>query len=163
MQSDLSFVYVIYIATTPENLWLALTNGEFTRQYWYGRRIQSEWRVGAPLTLRVDGTLDLSGTVLECDPPYRLAFTFLPESNEEFRAEGTSRVVLDLEQQGSVVKFTLTHDQFLQDGQVFRAIQVGWPLILSSLKSLLETGRALAITAQPPEADPTGGTLRAAG
>jgi uncharacterized protein YndB with AHSA1/START domain len=137
------FVYVTYIATTPEKLWKALTGEEFTQKYWGGRRIQSDWQVGSPVKhIKDDGDSDWEGEVLESDPPHRLSYTFQsPGSNEEH----PSCVVFELEPNGSTVKLTLTHDNL--DAQGFMAISRGWSAILSSLKSLLETGEPLVFAA----------------
>jgi uncharacterized protein YndB with AHSA1/START domain len=135
------FVYVSYIATTPEKLWAALTSGEFTKQYWYGRRIQSTWSVGAAVTF-FDGDSDVvtdAGVVIECDPPRRLVYTFRPEFSEEARGMGFSRVAFSLEPHPGMVKLTLVHDE-LPDEEAARAFREGWAPILSSLKTFLETG-----------------------
>src|SRR3954453_4273603 len=108
------FVYVTYIATTPERLWSALTEGEFTKAYWYDRRIESQWTVGAPIAF-FDGdsqTVTDSGIVLASDPPRHLAYTFRNEFNPEAREQGYSRVRFTLEpQQEGTVKLTLVHDE----------------------------------------------------
>lgn len=148
------FVYVAYIATTPEKLWAALTQGEFTKAYWYGRRIESNWSVGAPVNF-FDRDTDVhtdGGVVLEYDPPRRLVYTFRPEP-EEMRRLGMSeaqiaryssysRVSFTIEPHEGVVKLTLVHDQ-LPDEQAARDFREGWAPILSSLKTLLETGKPL--------------------
>ncbi|NJO40281.1 MAG: ATPase [Cyanobacteria bacterium CRU_2_1] len=133
-QDKPQFVYVTYIATTPEQLWDALTSEAFTQQYWGGRRIQSDWRVGSPVEpVEDDGDSDWEGEVLESDPPHRLSYTFQsPGSN----AAHPTRVVFDLQPIGSTVKLTLTHDDL--DTKGFMAISQGWSASLSSLKSLLE-------------------------
>jgi uncharacterized protein YndB with AHSA1/START domain len=139
-----TFVYVTFINTTPEKLWAALTSGEFTKRYWYGRRVESDWRVGSPVTFWVDDGLDVSGEVLESDPPRRLSFTWRSLCDDEMRRERPSRVTFEIESAGSVVKLTLTHDDFEPDSKVYPAICSGWPRIVSSLKTLLETGRPLS-------------------
>ncbi len=149
------FVYVNYIATTPEKLWRALTSGEFTSQYFAGRRIESEWRRGSSVRmLKEDGTVDWRGEVLEVDPPKLLSYTFdvLDDPNkrdhtgkrvELSRRERPSRVRFEIEQFMDQVKLTLTHDGFEPDGKLFEGISRGWPAILSGLKSLLESGKVL--------------------
>src|SRR5262245_51330997 len=139
------FVYVMYIGTTAEKLWSALTQGKFTKQYWYDRRIESDWRVGSPVRF-YDGDSDTvtdSGEVLECDPPRRLAYTFRSEFNAEARAMGESRVSFTLEPQEEMVKLTLVHDR-LPSEQMAAEFREGWAPILSSLKTFLETGRPMA-------------------
>jgi uncharacterized protein YndB with AHSA1/START domain len=138
------FVYVSYIATTPEKLWRALTSGEFTRQYWGGRRIQSDWQIGSAVKhVREDGGIDWDGQVLVAEPPRRLSYTFHMQISEEHRAERPSRVTFELEPLGSVVKLVLTHEELEQAKATSGTTQHGWPAILSSLKSLLETGKPL--------------------
>jgi uncharacterized protein YndB with AHSA1/START domain len=139
------FVYVTYIATTPEKLWAALTRGEFTKAYWYGRRIESDWTVGSPVRF-FDGDSDVltdSGVVLECDPPRRLVYTFRVEFDPEAREKGHSRVSFTLEpHEEGIVKLKLVHDE-LPDEQAARDFLEGWSPILSSLKTFLETGKPL--------------------
>ncbi len=138
------FIYVSYIATTPEKLWAALTKGEFTRQYWYNRRIESQWAVGSSVSFFDGDTTDLtdSGTVLECDPPRRLAYTFRTEFDPEARKQGYSRVTFSIEPYQGLVKLTLVHDQ-LPSEELANAFREGWAPILSSLKTFLESGKPL--------------------
>jgi uncharacterized protein YndB with AHSA1/START domain len=138
------FVYVTYIATTPEKLWAALTSGDFTRSYWYDRRIESAWKVGAPVRF-YDGdssTVTDSGEVLEVDPPRHLVYTFRPEFSKEAQAMGYSRVSFTIEPQEGMVKLTLLHDD-LPDEETATGFREGWSPILSSLKTVLETGKPL--------------------
>jgi uncharacterized protein YndB with AHSA1/START domain len=139
------FVYVTYIETTPEKLFQALTDSEFSKQYWFGTSLRSGWTVGAPFALVVDGRVTDTGTVLEFDPPRRLAYTFHHELNDAARKERPSRVTFVLEPYGKLVKLTLTHDDFAPDSVVIDGISKGWPAILASLKSLLERGEPLVI------------------
>lgn len=154
------FVYVTYIATTPEKLWQALTDPEFTRQYWSGRCLESDWRPGSRFVNWCDaahGDLDFAGTVLESDPPRRLVYTFGEQWGEWVRGsvhkevvnEPPSRVTYTLEPAGTpespVVKLTVIHDELDERGQTFKSISNGWPAILSNLKSLLEVGHSLEI------------------
>ncbi|MFL5806935.1 MAG: SRPBCC family protein [Roseiflexaceae bacterium] len=138
------FVYVSYIATTPERLWAALTKGEFTKTYWYGRRIESQWTVGAPVAFFDGDSQDLtdSGVVLISDPPRQLVYTFRNEFDPAARQQGYSRVSFTLEPHEGVVKLTLVHDE-LPDEQTAIGFREGWSPILSSLKTFLETGKPL--------------------
>jgi uncharacterized protein YndB with AHSA1/START domain len=138
------FVYVTYIATTPDRLWAALTQGEFTTTYWYGRRIESQWTVGAPVAF-FDGdsqNLTDSGVVLECDPPKRLAYTFRNEFDAQAREQGYSRVSFTIEPREGMVKLTLVHDE-LPSEEAAEGFREGWAPILSSLKTFLESGKPL--------------------
>jgi uncharacterized protein YndB with AHSA1/START domain len=138
------FVYVTYIETTPEKLWHALTDGDFTERYWFGARLESDWKVGSRFAMVRDGTVGDAGEVLECDPPRRLSYTFVNLS-ERYRDERPARATFVLEPYGKLVKLTLTHEGFDQGSRMLPAISKGWPAILSSLKSILETGRPLEI------------------
>jgi len=142
-----SFVYVTYIATTPERLWAALTQPEFTERYMFGRRVESTWVQGAPVRYwGREGTVSDSGDVIECDPPRRLVITWRVEFDDALREEGYSTVTFELEPLGGEVKLTVIHDQLREGSGVEKGISMGWPKALSSLKSLLETGRPLAIS-----------------
>jgi uncharacterized protein YndB with AHSA1/START domain len=144
------FIYVSYIATTPERLWEALTRGEFTRLYWYDRRIESDWQTGSPVRF-FDGeseTLTDSGVVLESDAPRRLAYTFRNEFDPQASAQGYSRVTFTLEPRvEGMVKLTLVHDELASE-EMAAGFREGWAPILSSLKTYLETGRALPLLRQ---------------
>jgi len=142
-----SFVYVTYIATTIERLYQALTSAEFTERYMFGRRVESTWKVGAPVRyLGRDGKLSDSGEVLEADPPRRLVFTWRVEFDDALRREGYSKVTFELEPLGGEVKLTVVHDELREGSGVLKGISGGWPKALASLKSLLEAGRSLAIS-----------------
>jgi uncharacterized protein YndB with AHSA1/START domain len=136
------FVYVIYIASTTDKVFRALTDPKQSERYWFGYRVTSDWTVGAPFFLVKDGKAWDDGKVLEYDPPRRLSYTFHP-THDGLEGEAPSRVTFDLEEINSQVKLTMTHDEFEEGSQVFPKIQVGWPSILSSLKSMLETGKEL--------------------
>ena len=146
MSSDLTFVYVTYIATTPEKLWQALTDGSFTQAYWFDTRIESDWRVGSRVIFRRDNAISDSGEVLEYAPPRRLSYTWRVDFRKEFAGEKPSRVTFELEPMGGAVKLTVVHDDFEPDSKMFVAISGGWPLVLASLKSFLESGHALGPT-----------------
>ena len=136
------FVYVIYIASTPEKVFKALTDTDATAKFWFGNAVTSDWKVGSPVQFHREGKLSLSGQVLENDSPRRLSYTFTPQ-HEPHNGTETSRVVLDLEQQKDQVKLTVTHDDFAEGSKVFDSISNGWPLVLSSLKSYLEVNRVV--------------------
>ena len=139
------FVYTIYIETTPEKLWHALTSGDFTERYWFGIRLRSDWKAGSSFEMvRSDGTVTDAGKVIECDPPRRLAYTFVNIS-DTYKNEPPALATFVLEPYGNLVKLTLTHEGFVEGGKFFGAVSKGWPAILSSLKSILETGRPLEI------------------
>jgi uncharacterized protein YndB with AHSA1/START domain len=138
------FVYVIYIAATPEKVWKALLDGEMTRQYW-GRENVSDWKPGSKWEhRRFDDarTVDLVGKVVEFVPPRRLVLTRADPADAADVAKHT-RVAIDVETVGDMVRLTVTHDEFKPGSDMLRKIANGWPRVLSSLKSFLETGRPL--------------------
>jgi uncharacterized protein YndB with AHSA1/START domain len=136
------FVYVTYIETTAEKLWPALTDGDFTERYWFGHRVASDWKAGSPCGFTNQGKPSVEGEVLISDPPKRLAYTW-NLCSADARREQTSRVTFDLEPRGIAVKLTVTHDNLDEGGKILREISSGWPMVIASLKSLLETGHAL--------------------
>jgi uncharacterized protein YndB with AHSA1/START domain len=137
------FVYTTYIETTPEKLWHALTSGDFTERYWFGHRVASDWEIGSPYTFAKQGKNSIEGKVLAFEPPKRLAYSWDSCSPDEEQRERTSRVTFDLEPRGKVVKLTVTHDELDERGVTLRNISGGWPMVIASLKSLLETGHPL--------------------
>lgn len=137
-----AFVYVIYIRTTPENLWHALTDVEFIKQYHMGYTIESDWKVGSPWrTTSSDGSLSDSGEIIESVLQKRLVIHWRNERYPEFKAEGYSRCVYEIEPMGTSVKFTITHSIERPDSKFIAAVSGAWPLLVSNLKSLLETGK----------------------
>jgi uncharacterized protein YndB with AHSA1/START domain len=147
------FVYVTHIRTTADKLWEALTNPEFTRKYWFGCWQDSAWTAGSPWKLMFpDGRVADAGEVLQIDPPNRLVLKWRNEFLPELREEGFSQATFELEQTGDVVKLTVIHEIERKESQFIKAVSNGWPLILSSLKSLLETGEGLERTRTLPNA-----------
>ena len=138
------FIYISYIETTPEKLWEALTNSAFTERYWWGTRVVSDWKVGSAVALEWRGKVTDTGVIVEADPPRRLSYTW-SNTSEEFRNERPSRVTFALERYGKLVKLTLTHEDLDEGSKMLPSISKGWPAIMSSLKSLLESGQALDI------------------
>ena len=136
-----SFVYVTYIRSTPEKLWSALTTPEFMRQYWFDMHIESDWKAGSPWRLLFrDGRTADTGTVVEIEPPKRLVLEWRNEWKPEFKAEGAARCTMEIEPADAAVKLTITHSIERPHSKLIEAVSGGWPLILSNLKSLLETG-----------------------
>ena len=141
------FVYTTYIETSAEKLWHALTDGDFTERYWFGHRAASDWKVGSSYRFTHQTKPAHEGKVLISDPPRKLAYTW-DGCSDASKRERTSRVTFDIEPRGNVVKLTVTHDNLDEGGKTFRDISGGWPMVLASLKSILETGRVLTI--DPP-------------
>jgi uncharacterized protein YndB with AHSA1/START domain len=140
-----AFIYISYVETTPEKLWEALTNSEFTTRYWWDTQLISDWKVGSTIALVLKGKTTDVGEIVEADRPRRLAYTFHHILNERALKERPSRVTFVLEPFGNLVKLSLTHEGFAGDSVVYDGISKGWPAIMSSLKSLLETGKPLDI------------------
>jgi uncharacterized protein YndB with AHSA1/START domain len=155
------FVYVSYIKTTPELLYRALTERAFMERYW-GVVAESDWETGSAITWEKRGLRqsDPRQVVLEADPPRRLSYTWhamAPEwsrmcslSEEHARraaAEPLSHVTFELEPHGELVKLTVLHDHFEPDSVVAPTVSTGWPVVISSLKTLLETGDTLPAVA----------------
>jgi uncharacterized protein YndB with AHSA1/START domain len=141
-------VYITYIASTAETVWTALTNGESTKQYFFGRRIESDWKVGSKMTLWMpDGRVDTQGKVLKAERPRLLQYTWHVEWMEELRNLPSTLVTFRIDPLGEVVRLTLTHESFEEDPEVDETLwengRNGWAAILSGLKTLLETGRPL--------------------
>jgi uncharacterized protein YndB with AHSA1/START domain len=152
------FVYTTYIRTAPERLWQALTEPSFTRRWWQ-TTFETDWHAGSPMVWDNNGIIiaDPEQIVLESDPFRRLAYTwhtFTPEMRErlgdemyaKLSSERRSRVSFDIEPVGDMVKLTVVHDDFEPGSTAATMVRNGWPIFLSSLKTLLETGEALAST-----------------
>jgi uncharacterized protein YndB with AHSA1/START domain len=147
-----AIVYTIYIASTPEKVWRALTTAEFSRQYFSGLAVELETKVGGALVVRLpDGSVHISGEVIECVSPRKLAITWNVNWPALVEKLGPTLVSYEIEQAGDAVRLTLTqaHDRPIDD-DILSGGRAGWPAILCSLKSLLETGKALAIKMEPP-------------
>jgi uncharacterized protein YndB with AHSA1/START domain len=146
-------VYAIYIATTPEKVWEALTTAEFSRKYFFGFAVEAELKVGGAFIVRApDGSLHISGEVIECDRPRRLTITWNVNWPALVEKLGVTLVTYEIEPAGDAVRLTLTesHDRPIGD-DILSGGRQGWPAILSSLKSLLETGQPLTIKMAPPQ------------
>ena len=147
-----AIVYTIYIASTPEKVWQALTTAEFSRKYFSGLAVETELEVGGAFVVRApDGSVHISGEVVECDPPRRLTITWNVNWPALVEKLGVTLVTYEIERAGDAVRLTLTqaHDRPIGD-DILSGGRQGWPAILSSLKSLLETGEALVIKMEPP-------------
>lgn len=144
--SNEKFVYVTYIATTPQHVWEALLEGELTRQYWKHENV-SDWRTGSKWELVADDakrTVKCVGKVVKCIPNKCLVLTWAdPVDTADITKH--SRVAMDIETVGETVRLTVTHEELTPDMRL--KITNGWPRVLSSLKSFLETGRPLDTSA----------------
>jgi uncharacterized protein YndB with AHSA1/START domain len=145
-------VYTIYIAATPEAVWQALTSAEFSRKYFFGNSVEVDLKVGGAYIVRPpDGSVHISGEVVECDPPRKLTVTFNVNWPALVEKLGPTLVSYEIEPAGDAVRLTMTesHDRPISD-DILSGGRQGWPAILSSLKSLLETGKPLAVKMEPP-------------
>jgi uncharacterized protein YndB with AHSA1/START domain len=146
-------VYTIYIASTPEKVWQALTSAEFSRQYFSGFAVEAELKIGGAFIVRApDGSLHIEGEVIACDPPRKLTVTWNVNWPGLVEKLGPTLVTYEIEQAGDPVRLTMTeaHDRTLSE-DILEGGRQGWPAILSSLKSLLETGKPLAVKMAPPQ------------
>jgi uncharacterized protein YndB with AHSA1/START domain/DNA-binding transcriptional ArsR family regulator len=135
-------VFEIYIKTTPERLWEAITDGQMRAKYSFGLEVASDWQPGSRYELaHPRGGQMAEGENLEVDRPHRLVQSFTALWSDDVKSEGTSRVTWEIEPVGDSCRLTLTHDQLREDAN--SEIYGGWPMILSGLKTLLETGELL--------------------
>jgi len=148
-----TFVYVTYIVSTPEKVFEAITSPEIARQYWAHENV-SDWKPGSKWEhIRADAqrNVQLAGDVLECQPPKRLVLTWA-NATQYFDATKHSRVTFEVEPCEDMVRLTVTHENLEKGSGMERGISKGWPIVLSSLKSFLETGRAIDVFSRPTAA-----------
>ncbi len=146
-------VYVTYISATPEQVWEALTSSEFTRKYFWDRSIELEPKLGGNFALRLpDGTVNVLGKVIAWDPPRKFAVTWQVAWPVEFSKLPECRVTYEIAPAGEAVRLVMTesHSWNVPDA-ILSGGRMGWPAVLSGLKSLLETGKAPAIKMEPPK------------
>jgi uncharacterized protein YndB with AHSA1/START domain len=143
LESPMEKIYEIYIRTTPQRLWDAITDGETRSKYNFGARVTSDWTPGSHFEMGHPGAGVLlgEGENLEVDPPRRLVQSMIALWSDEVKSEGTSRVTWEIEPVGDSCRLTVTHDE-LREGANSQ-IYGGWPMILSGLKTWLETGELL--------------------
>jgi uncharacterized protein YndB with AHSA1/START domain len=142
-ETQMEKIYEIYIKTTPERLWKAITDPEMRSKYSFGNRISSDWTPGSryKATNPAGPGVLIEGENVEVEPPRRLVQTMRALWGDDVKSEGTSRVTWEIEPIGDSCRLTVTHDQ-LRDG-ANEELYGGWPMILSGLKTLLETGELL--------------------
>ena len=134
----------IYIRATPEVIWRAITETDFTLRYYYGNAVDTDWKPGSPYRMTMDGEPQIEGEIVEATPPRHLVQTFHAVWDEEVAADAASRVSWEIEDAvPGVCKVTVIHDGLVAGSSTLEQISVGWPFILSGLKTLLETGRGL--------------------
>ncbi|HVL42709.1 MAG TPA: SRPBCC family protein [Brevundimonas sp.] len=148
-----SFVYVTFIVSTPEKVFEALTRPDVTRRYW-GHENVSDWTPGSKWRHVRDNeekTVNIVGKVVESSPPARLVITWA-NASEEADPEAYSRVTFEIEPYDDMVRLTVSHDDLIVGSGMAAGVSKGWPIVLSSLKSLLETGQGLDVFAKPKAA-----------
>jgi uncharacterized protein YndB with AHSA1/START domain len=140
-------LYEVYIRTTPDRLWQALTDSDLTKKYFFGSTLQTDWRVGSPIAhLDPSGKTMLSGEIRALERPRKLAHTFKPTAKDASSAgDPPSLVTYEIPPLGEVCKLSVTHEHFAGETETSKGTQVGWPIVLSGLKTLLETNAPLAI------------------
>ena len=137
------FIYETYIRAPAENVWEALTNPEFTRQYFHATSVESTWQAGAPVRFLSETGTAVDGEVLDIVPGQLLSISWHVCYDPEAAKEAPSRVTFSIEAMNEQTKLRITHDRFPDASVVFDHISGGWPWIIASLKSLLETGEPL--------------------
>jgi uncharacterized protein YndB with AHSA1/START domain len=147
-----TLVYTIYIASTPDQVWQALTSAEFSRKYFFGNAVEVDLQVGGAFIVRTgDGSPHISGEVIECEPARKLTVTFNVNWPALIEKLGPTLVTYEIEAAGEAVRLTLTeaHDRPISE-EILSGGRQGWPAILSGLKSVLETGKSPVIKMAPP-------------
>ena len=138
-------VYEIFIRTTPERLWRAITDPADTRLYYFGTEVQSDWKTGSKLAYLDHGQVTLDCEIVEIDPAHRLVHSFAITYDPEAASDRPSRVTWEIEEMGDACRLTLVHDDFDGETKTYREVEHGWSQILSGLKTLIETGQPLAV------------------
>lgn len=148
-----SFVYVTYIKSTPDKVFEAITKPDIARRYW-GHENISDWKAGSDwqhVRANDQRTVELVGKVVEISPPNRLVITWA-NASQASDPDAFSRVRFEIDEYDEMVRLTVTHDELEAGGGMVKGISKGWPVVLSSLKSLLETGHGLDVFAKPKAA-----------
>ena len=138
-------VYEVYIRTTPERLWRAITDPAETRLYYYHSDVQSDWQPGSKMLYSSNGEVSLDCEIVDIEPGKKLVHTFRAVYDPEVAAEPATRVTWEIEQMGGACRLRITHDEFPSENRTFREVEFGWSHILSGLKTLIETGQPLEI------------------
>jgi uncharacterized protein YndB with AHSA1/START domain len=141
LEAEMEKVFEIYIRTTPERLWEAITDPAQRAKYNFGAAIDSEWQAGSAFEMKAGDFVLGEGEMVEVDPPRRLVQTMLAHFSPEAEAEGYSRIAWDIEPVGDSCRLTVTHDE-MREGACDQ-LYGGWPMILSGLKTWIETGELL--------------------
>jgi uncharacterized protein YndB with AHSA1/START domain len=136
-----TFIYMTCIRTTLEKLWSALTDVEFVKQYWFDVHCESQWTAGSSWKLvYADGRITDAGEIVEAEPPRRLVIRWQHQNKPELKAEGESNCTMELGSSGPAAKLSITHTIEREPSKFIMAVSAAWPMVISNLKSLLETG-----------------------
>lgn len=139
-----AFVSAIYIRATPEAIWRAITETDFTVRYYYGNAIESDWEPGSAFRMTLEGELQIEGEIVEIDPPRRLVQSWHGVWDEGMRADAPTRVTWEIEEtEPGVCRVTLLHDGLVAGSPTLEQVSGGWLYVLSGMKTLLETGTGL--------------------
>jgi uncharacterized protein YndB with AHSA1/START domain/DNA-binding transcriptional ArsR family regulator len=139
-----AFVSAVYIRATPEAVWRAITETDFTLRYYYGSAIETDWQAGSSYRMTIDGEVQIEGRIVDVDPPRRLVQSFHAIWDEGVAADAPTTVTWEIEDaMPGVCKVTVIHDGLVAGSSTLEQVAGGWPLILSGLKSVLETGKGL--------------------
>jgi uncharacterized protein YndB with AHSA1/START domain len=152
-KETISFVYVTYVLSTPEKVFEAITRPDVARRYW-GHENVSDWKPGSKwehVRANDERSVELVGKVVEISPPSRLVMTWANASQADDPGS-YSRVTFDIAEYEDMVRLTVTHDELEAGSRMENGMRRGWPIVLSSLKSFLETGRGLDVFAKPKAA-----------
>jgi uncharacterized protein YndB with AHSA1/START domain len=138
------FVTAVHIRATPEAIWRAMTETDFTMRYFYGSAIETDWQPGSAYRMTIDGELQIEGEIVEANPPRRLVQSWHAVWDPEIAADAPTRVTWEIEDaMPGVCKVTLVHSGLVAGSSTLEQVSDGWPFILSGLKTLLETGKSL--------------------
>jgi len=139
-----AFVAAVYIRATPEAIWRAITETDYTLRYYYGSAIETDWRPGSLYRMTIDGELQIEGQIVEANAPRRLVQTFHAVWDPEIAADAPTHATWEIEDaMPGVCKLTVIHDDLVAGSSTLQQVSGGWPFILSGLKTLLETGKGL--------------------
>lgn len=146
--SNTEFKYMTVIAASPEDVWQGLTSAEFTRQYWHGTDIRSDFQKGSPLEFTTpDGEVGVCGEILAADFPTRLSYTWKFMRDPAVKDDPASRVTFELEALDVGTRLTVIHDELAAGSMTAEMVSFGWPHVIAGLKTMLETGEAIDFTA----------------